>query len=296
MINHAYTLLRNAPGDLADPWSEFSPPGFRPVVLDAALTAVRNVLFGTNPDAFHLNYRLRQYMTILHASDFADHVVAFDSRVTYWPFDSPAELRFGAFATGFRDAPPLEVIGDPPPADDATGRSIFTWRAAIVAGGGEPIAWWPLSPFPFHQPLNAPPDGSSEFSMNIMAASTTNQPPPTTRTALVFTAGYSSPTPLIGSTMAIRAPASVKLDDAWDIVAFSRPDRDIAVVVDNLESLGSATLGRLFSTTTEPNRSHAELWRSSRQVPDRLVGALLALIWRTEESRTGKLAPSYPSV
>jgi hypothetical protein len=95
MINEARTLLLNISHNSADTsltWSEYVPAEFIAVVLPAWLVTIRTILFGNNPTEQQLNQRVRQYMQILHAGDFADHLFALDNRITYLPFDADTML------------------------------------------------------------------------------------------------------------------------------------------------------------------------------------------------------------
>lgn len=94
MINHVRTLLRNQDGQgppTADA-EEFTPPDYTRVLLPPYLNTLRTVLFGGDPDAAMLNYRLRQYMELLHSTELAEFVYSVDTRVTYLPFAATSDF------------------------------------------------------------------------------------------------------------------------------------------------------------------------------------------------------------
>lgn len=88
MINHARTLLLNQPRrrtHYSDDGYEYVPAEFKPVELPATLAMVRQLLFGSAPDNYFLNYRCRELLSYIHTTDLAEYIYKFDPRVTYWP-------------------------------------------------------------------------------------------------------------------------------------------------------------------------------------------------------------------
>lgn len=88
MINHARTLLLNQPRrntHYSDVGYAYVPPEFRPVELTPTLNLVRHLLFGSTPDNYFLNYRCRELLAYIHATELAEYVYRLDPRVTYWP-------------------------------------------------------------------------------------------------------------------------------------------------------------------------------------------------------------------
>lgn len=101
MINHARTLLLNRARrhtHYSDDGYEYVPPEFKPVELPPTLAMVRQILFGSAPDNYFLNYRCRELLSYIHTTDLAEYIYKFDKRVTYWPethkpFFAPAGKR-----------------------------------------------------------------------------------------------------------------------------------------------------------------------------------------------------------
>lgn len=134
MVNHLRTLLldldgRGSPGAGA-PGEEYVPADFRPRPMPGELRRVWRLLFGLRPDRAYRNYRLRQYLTLVHEAGL--DALSPDRRVSYWPFRE-GDPRYAAY--GAVTAPPqVEVLGDLA-ADDGAGRSLFQWRVEVTAGG-----------------------------------------------------------------------------------------------------------------------------------------------------------------
>ena len=89
MINHIRSILLNAPQAQAHPvdfiGEEYVSPEWVPVPQPHGVARLRDILFGHNPDRALMNYRLRQFMTLIHSTDLEQYVHEKDSRVTYWP-------------------------------------------------------------------------------------------------------------------------------------------------------------------------------------------------------------------
>lgn len=134
MVNHVRTLLRNLPTatDYSIPLAEYSPPT-RPVRLPPNLLAIWKTLFGTAPDAYGLEYRLRQYMELVHASSLADYVTTFDTRLTYLPFSGTFDDEpFRPRVTPLGHSHTLFVGGAPPVEQGGALRYAWTVRLLTV--------------------------------------------------------------------------------------------------------------------------------------------------------------------
>lgn len=142
MVNHIRTLLldldgRGSPG-AGYPGEEYVPADFRPRPVPAELRHVWRILFGQRPDRAYRNYRLRQYLALVHAAGL--DTFSPDPRVTYWPF-AEGDPRYAAYGT-VTAAAEVEITGTPV-ADDGAGRAMYQWRLEVTLGddvllGGEP--------------------------------------------------------------------------------------------------------------------------------------------------------------
>lgn len=84
MINHMRTLLLNRSRDqLACEWDEYVHARFTPQQLPAVLQTIWEILFGSDPDRYMLNWRGQQYTQILHSTEYRVRLAVFDVRFTY---------------------------------------------------------------------------------------------------------------------------------------------------------------------------------------------------------------------
>jgi len=85
VINHARTLLMNIDGDGYGgfPGDEYIPPAYHSLNLPGYVDQIRKYLFGPSPDRMLLNYRTRQYMSLLHSTELLEFLTDLDPRITY---------------------------------------------------------------------------------------------------------------------------------------------------------------------------------------------------------------------
>lgn len=89
MINHVRTLLLNRGRDghsVQEPGEEYIEENYIPRQLSGPLRLIRSTLFGGMPDRLFMNYRMRQIMQLIHATELASDLVVDDPRITYLPF------------------------------------------------------------------------------------------------------------------------------------------------------------------------------------------------------------------
>lgn len=137
MINAVRTLLLNQSSAVAWPvdqaGAQYVSPAYRPVVLPPALFAIRGALFGWQPDNLTLNYRLAQYMALLHADDAClPHVLSMDHRFTYRPHAWRTHP-WGIVVTPLSGDGRLEVTGQFA-GDDVMGRNHDTFDLSVDTG------------------------------------------------------------------------------------------------------------------------------------------------------------------
>ncbi len=262
MLNHFRTLLANLPPTQAVGETiaeEPIPPEFAPLRLPSYLTAARRMLFGADPDRSFVNYLTRQCMTLLHNSRHVDHVLALDSRVAYSVGEDAGLLPRLAFQPvvsprGPDAQPGLLVVTGAPAPPDASGRMRFVFEVET------------LSEDAVESKRVTPYAGSSVY-------------------ALVMSDGLSAALPLAGSGYSFRLRDN-QSGRRWGVEILNRPQRSLGQVLADLETLGEESLTALFGASpAEPYATFANLWRDSPELPDRLVGFLLALVYRTEEIR-----------
>jgi len=133
MINHIRTLLLNKESyaNRALPGEEYVPPTFKPRYEPSAVRKFRQVVFGYDPDRYMLNYRLYQFMALLHSSELVDYITAIDHRLTYNPQRNafPDDL-FGISSVPLGDTTgSLDVFGIYT-ANEIRGRLYEAWQVA----------------------------------------------------------------------------------------------------------------------------------------------------------------------
>jgi hypothetical protein len=251
-------LLLNLPASAELPTGEYVPPEFRAVAVPTYLQQARDLLFGARPDAAMLDYRLRQYMAMLHATELAEFVVAPDPRITYTPggrdmadFDpTPVVLPIG------HDLP-LFLGGSPPRTVD--GRMAYAWQVKV--------------------PTAASP--TAVVAQRSPAYGTADYP-------VAYTGGLSNEFPLAGSPLLASFQAAGLADGTtWNVSCLASPARDPGQVAADLDALGANIVPFLFGVAAdEPWLTWQALWNSNQPLPYRLGAVLLAVAARTDEART----------
>jgi hypothetical protein len=210
------------------------------------LTFFRSILFGGDPDRLMLNYRLSQYMSILHTTDLVDHVLALDPRVTYWP-SKRKDLFEDVF--GIQVSPvDLTVTGSVLP-NEAQGRLLHQWLVSNLGGGSYQVT------------RETPLYGEALFL-------------PT------FTGGLSSPMALAGSSLFCVVPQTSV--GPWNIQVATRPISTCADVLKTLAATASGDqLDQLFGIDdVEPFFTYRKLWEENGSVSYRLGSILMAVTQR----------------
>jgi len=93
---------------------------------------------------------------------------------------------------------------------------------------------------------------------------------------------------LPGSSLVAAAPGAAP-GESWTVEALARPGRGLPEVLAGLDALGAGPLGALFGAAAgEPFDTHRNLFRLHDQLPERLTGALLALVRRAHEAWGGR--------
>lgn len=255
MLNHARTLLLNISG-LNTPGPDFLgeegvPEEFRAVALPYYVQAARAELFGTDPDRVMLNYRLRQYMNILHSTELVEHVLALDPRISYDPsatdlFDDAAFI-----PTAAGSLKPIHFAGQHTP-DNGLGRLRQQWRVAM----GNSLQ---VTVFQMTSPVH-------ETQHTVTVANGVTGEVPLDRGLRC----YFDPTP----------------GNVWHVSVTSRPTWDLSKIVYNLQKIGEPRMVKLFGANpAEPYKTFRALWESHPFLPYKLGGMLLAVIYRSEAAR-----------
>lgn len=257
MINHARTLLLNKDGD-SRPGTDFYleeyvDPSFKALEYSNSLKELRAVLVGRSPDNYYLNFRLRQYMTTLHSTEFESYVYQMDPRVTYVG-QSPEVVKtnnsyspLNALATSelvFEGA----VIPDP-------NKLAHSWRVSAIA------------PYVVRTLLEG-------TSISVDTLVTVNE-------------GLTSPIVMAGKPgflTRIYATGSLTVGAEWRVSSFVEPTDDLSDIPGLMQSIDPQHLAYIFPNTL-PYSTFKELWVKQSILAYQLSGLLLAWVYRAEEER-----------
>jgi hypothetical protein len=145
MINHLRTLLLQGTslGEQFLPGEEYVPEGFHPQPLSAPWDLFWDIVCGGG-DRVYINWRLTEYLQILHAGPLDTQVRIFDPRITYLPLDNQL-VSLASQGPQIVGPPGLQIVSAPP----ATNVLWYSWSitpvGAILETTGE-LAPGPGSP------------------------------------------------------------------------------------------------------------------------------------------------------
>lgn len=258
MINHARTLILNRGAadrpELGTYGEEYIPAAYQRLDYAGHLQRVRNTLLGTFGDPLYENYRLAQYMSIVHANQYTEELaLGLDSRFTYRPF----EPSFMSFDTSIETQEinskglVLSATGTPT-VNESVGRALYRSSVRTLAG-----------------PSLAVKDVSNnqwvEYDVTITSSETN-------------TIELEN-----GVLLQITVPGAWEEGAEWLVTSMARPTKDLGYFVASLDSLGPNTLYSLFQASSDTYRN---LWYSGVSLVDQLGGVLGAFIHAAEEIRT----------
>ena len=252
MVNHVRTLLLNQPGDaVVPPWTigeEYVPAEYQPPALSEELNSVRRQLFSSKPDRSLLNYRLGQFVPVLHLPELLPYTLAADVRFTY-PMPGRELFLPATYAPTVVESE-LTIIGTPNSPDSA-GRVHYDFT---VTKGSLSVT------------VTDNQTGSAETqSVTIVNGLSAEHVP-------LGGTGYSCLLPDVSAT--------------WHVSVNLRPTSTVANMLELLNSCGEPSLLALFGAARpEPYWTFANLFYKHPEPAYRLGGALLALAARTDEAR-----------
>jgi hypothetical protein len=252
-------LLINVDGDASPGTSffgeEFVPTTFKALELPTYLQLIRERLFGSRPDRAMLNYRAWQFMRLIHAAELEQFVVDLDPRFTY--VDS---LRTDLFTPETYEPVVTQIGGDPaelfiqsgPAAPDTVGQVRHRYKVDILSTTTVAVTQQTI------------PQGQeiSEFALTDGVSGRID----------LGDSGY-------GVLLSTDLPSA-----AWNVEVFNQPTFDLGQIALALETVGEPALVQLFGLgNAEPFVTFRNLWRDSNEVPWKLGGLLLAVIYRMDE-------------
>lgn len=254
MLNHVWCLLMNVPGNGDTDYiaAELIDPDYVPVVMPAALSRVRSVLFGETPDREMLAYRCRQLLTIAWTTPLQDRLLEFDRRITFELDDPlPATSFLPAVSTvpgGSLDK--ISVLGTATPPDGA-GRMRGSYGIETTGGNNVRIT-----------------DFCEPFQITLLEFD-------------------GSPIPLGNTGLSVRLQSAAG-GQQYFVEFLRKPARDVSALLSAVGSLGESTLLDLFVLgAEEPDQTCRQIWLRSPELPLRVAALVLAISRRTEEVRRG---------
>jgi hypothetical protein len=262
MFNHARTLLLNISGsnspDVSYLGEELVPADYEAVTFPSFIENVRRPIFGADPDRAMLNYRIRQLLISIDDTDLQQYIIDLDNRITYtlgedttfakhetW---APVITRYG----GTEDD--IATVGGNSERPDFTGRMFYQFNVSIPSSVLIQIY------------RETPPLKSQNLD-------------------LALTSGLSAPYDLFytGHTVYVN---TTNTDAAWSISGYLRPQISLAEIAAQLDSVGDDVLTELFGTKRiEPWNTFRNLWYDHPELPYKMGGLILALIYRTDAVR-----------
>lgn len=265
MLNHARTLLMNVAGSnyfFDYIGEELVDPTYRAKSLPGYLVNLRRMLFGNSPDREMLNYRCRQYLSLLHSTELVEFVTELDSRITYDFEDNPFfdeslyQLKVSPVLLSAADLP-VSLVADQDTPPDASGILRKTWQVSYT--GGDTV------------------DVTYSSGNKVLTDSS----------AVAVEDGLTEPVRLPGSFTQIRLTASSG-PDRWYLRRLSRPQYDVGEIASSLIASGESATSQLFgvgsgTAASEPFKTFKNLWEQHPELGYKLGGLLLAVIYRTEE-------------
>lgn len=257
MINHARTLLLNRDGadrPLPDFFlEELVEASFSAVSLPQFLRSVHTVLIGNSDNAL-ANYRLRQYMKILHSTEFAEYVTALDPRVTYVNEKDMLATPFGPSYAALNGSPVALYFAG---AVDSAQRLAHDWVVEVMD--------------------------------NVTVRSTYLQEPKEASVVVGSSSGLTDLIPMVGQPgfkIRLGSDTPLPVGAKWDVRFFTQPREDVANTFARLERLSETTLAALFPRR-DPFNVFRELWKKHFMLQYKMSGLLLAYVYHAEEARAG---------
>jgi hypothetical protein len=259
VVNHFRTLLLNQTGSLAySPdyiGEEYVPANYVAIQLPDWLQAIWTTLFGANPDRAMLNYRLKEYTSLLHSTpELADYVTAFDSRLTYWPSNN----------TDLFDTTVFRAVGIP--LGSTTKEIYFVGDPLDLIVNNDQLYYeWDLL----------------TIATNTVRISTITRPSATQDTVFTVADSLSSVVPLPTSSLSVRFPSGD--GSMWKVKALARPVKTVSDISVALFNNNFVSTTKLFASTAEPYKSFKNMWDQGEILPIKLGGLLLALGYQINE-------------
>lgn len=279
MINHARTMLLNMESTAAineTVGAEYVPADFTPVVETTEVKAARSILFGSlTADMFTMNYRLHQYMNLLHANPFVGgDVLALDTRITYANRKFWYDFNFGTTTkTIIKPRFGLSVLGNFE-GNDKTGINHKYFTVESYTDGTARII----------RVKSFKPQYTDTLHRLTLGENTAIKLGEDTKLAVSFPnielfshwgEGFWNDDHWIQNHW--MANSDVNIDGMWTISGYAKPARTLPEIDIELNKAGmySASFGL---EDKEPYRTYLSLMKDKYKLQNRLCGLLMSVI------------------
>lgn len=269
---------------------EYIPVEFRPLMLPTALSTIRRVLFGSNPDQRFLNLRSRELLHYVHQTPAAEYLYKLDKRITYWPEPTASNFQFqtGIEISQIRGAPRAAAFGGEFTANNSTGRAHRQYTIGFVNADEVPIALEEQSDR--YLLIETDDKVLNELSSDFMSLSTDTVNELRIKDKQLLSDKI--PTITLPETNVRVKFADLPTDPdtydgRWYVKLTANPAPAITTLMPTLELLGEPVFLELFGLTDdEPYATFKNLWFDHPLPAYRLAGLVLAFIYRVENVRT----------
>lgn len=257
MINEHRTLLLNIDGSNNPgsdfPGEEYVDPTFKSKNLPGYLRELHHVIYGSNPDRLMKNYRLRELMAAVHATDLDEFTRVQDPRISYLPFRPRKLLSEEVFTpqVSVLQGVGLEVVGTPDPVDDL-GIVRQSWAISVINVTNVRVV----------RQVEVQSSGLQEYTVS---------------------SGLTNLLDLTGSGFQFRIQDPSPGDD-FRVEVNVRPQRTIGDIVATIDALDETVKLQLFGLTREePWETLRNVWRDRKETPWRMASIAVAMALRTRE-------------
>jgi len=256
MINHGRTLLLNANGNERPSPSffleEYVDPAFRAINLSPRLEGIRRALMGDGRDPYYANYRLRQYMKIVHSTDLESYMFALDPRITYLREKDVVSSFYGPRGELMQGTPSvLYFFGSPSAPGSARMKFDWTLEAESPTTAVTTDLWRTSNP------------SRTEFSTS---------------------GGLTDPIPLAGQADLFVRIGNPVPGSKWLISCLSAPADGLPEIMAKISASGGSFTSFLFSGGA-PYDGFGKIWNDYPFFQKSFSAFILAYVYRAEEDR-----------
>ena len=258
MINHARSLIlnRQAEGrpELGTFGEEYIPEGYRQLDYTGYLDRIRTALLGSAEDPLYQNYRLMQYMDVMHANQYTEeYLLGLDTRYTYRPFKKTfMDFDFSVEVEKLNVTSMTLTTSGEPVVNETTGEALY--RCMVRTAAGPKIAV-----------RMAKGTAWNYYDVTLVGEDAT---PVTLENGVILQLSV----PLGGW----------QVDADWLVTSMARPTRDLGLTIEVVNGLGAGATVGLFRDAPETYRN---LWYEGASLVDQLGGILGAFAYKAEEVR-----------